>query len=86
MAVTFEFVVRMSVWLLNAYLFVGLLFAIAFSVFGITSIDEEAKGASIGFRLVIAPGVVIFWPTLLVRWIRGTEPAVERNAHRCSAR
>ena len=70
MAVTFESIVRISLSLLDAYLFVGLLFAIAFLVFGITSIDEEAKGSSIGFRLVIAPGVVIFWPALLVRWIR----------------
>jgi hypothetical protein len=86
MAVTFESFVRVGVLLLNAYVLAGLLFAVGFLAFGITRIDEEAKGASIGFRFVIAPGVVIFWPTLLVRWIRGTEPAVERNAHRCSAR
>ena len=86
MAETYESIARLGISLLYAYSFVGLIFAIAFLSFGVTRIDEEAKGSGIGFRLLIAPGVVIFWPSLIVRWLRHKEPPTERNAHRCSAR
>ena len=70
-------------WLLGAYALAGLLFAIPFALFGVTRIDPDAKGTSVGFRLLITPGVVVFWPMLLRRWLSGvSEPPVERNAHR----
>jgi hypothetical protein len=86
MAGMFESVVRVGISLLAVYSLVGTIFAIVFLVLGVTRIDEEAKGSGIAFRLLIAPGVVIFWPSLLVRWLRRKGPSTERNAHRCSAR
>ena len=38
------------------------------------------------FRLVIIPGVSLFWPLLLVRWVRRQGPPRERNAHRLALR
>jgi hypothetical protein len=52
------------------YGLIGLAFAIVFVSAGVQKIDSQAAGSSIGFRLVILPGVVAFWPFLLKRWIR----------------
>ena len=56
--------------LLAAYGFIGFLFAVPFVALGIGRIDSRAKDAGIGFRLVVFPGVVAFWPLLLGRWLR----------------
>lgn len=65
----------------------GALFAIVFLVAGVTRIDPAAEHATWGFRLIIAPGVVLWWPLLAVRWIRGARrPPREVNSHRRLAR
>jgi hypothetical protein len=69
------------------YAAAGLLVAIAFVAIGITKIDPLAAGSPWSFRLLIMPGVVVFWPLLLLRWAAGSiSPPVERNAHRRAAR
>lgn len=46
-------------------------------------IDRAAAASSIWFKLMILPGLSVFWPVILVRFIRGVEePPEERNAHR----
>jgi len=73
--------------LLGGYLACGFLFAVPFVVIGARQIDPHAGPATWGFRLLIIPGTMIFWPLLLARWCRGIhEPPPEENAHRCSAR
>ena len=52
------------------YLFVGVIFAFFFYVKGMTKLDEGAKGSSIGFKLIVFPGIVVFWPFLLSKWIK----------------
>lgn len=77
-----------AVWLVRAlgiYALLGVLFAPAFVWRGVEKIDPAAKGASWGFRLVVLPGVVALWPLLWRRWLRGSPPPVERNAHRAAA-
>jgi hypothetical protein len=65
----------------------GLCFAIPFAVVGVTRIDPLGAGSPWTFRLVIMPGVVVFWPLLLLRWSAGSiAPPVELNAHRRAAR
>jgi hypothetical protein len=69
--------------LLGAYLTCGLLFAIPFCLVGVKRIDPHAGHGSWGFRILIAPGVMAFWPLLLKRWVTGVqEPPQECNAHR----
>ena len=51
------------------YLLFGLLFAIPFVIKGVGKIDEGAKDSTIGFRIIILPGVIVFWPFLLWKWI-----------------
>jgi hypothetical protein len=36
---------------------------------GIYRLDKQARQSSLGFRLIILPGVVALWPLLLKRWI-----------------
>lgn len=72
---------------LGVYVAIGLLFAIAFVWIGVARVDPGARGAPIGFRLLIFPGTVALWPLLARRWLGGThEPPEERNAHRTAAR
>ena len=71
------------VWLLTGYAGLGLVFALGFVAFGVTRVDETARGAGWGFRLLILPGTVALWPLLAWRcWRGGGEPPVERTAHR----
>ena len=68
---------------LAIYAALGVLFALAFLTSGITRLDPEAKGSGWGFRAIIFPGVVAFWPLLLSRWLRGiTEPPPQKDPHR----
>jgi len=72
---------------LGIYLACGLAVAIPFVFFGVGKIDPQAAHGSRGFRLLIIPGTMAFWPLLLGRWIRGVkEPPEESNAHRLAAR
>ena len=58
------------VWALTLYAAFGVVFAIAFVSRGVSRIDGQAAGASLGFRLIVLPGVTALWPVLLHRWIR----------------
>lgn len=71
---------------LGAYAALGLLFAVAFLARGIGRVDPGARGSGWGFRLIVLPGVVAFWPLLLRRWMAGAALPVESNAHRRRAR
>ena len=67
---------------LGVYLACGLMFAIPFALIGVKRIDPHAAHGSWGFRLLIIPGAMGFWPLLLKRWIGGVkEPPKECNAH-----
>jgi hypothetical protein len=48
--------------LVAIYLAAGLVFAIPFVTKGVTQIDEGAAGSKWGFRVIIIPGVMVFWP------------------------
>jgi hypothetical protein len=50
------------------YLTAGVLVGILFILCGVQRIDGSARGASLGFRLVILPGTVALWPALLWKW------------------
>lgn len=52
------------------YLAAGFLFAIVFVIKGVSKVDEGAHGATWGFRVIIIPGTMVFWPLLLRKWIK----------------
>ena len=79
-------IARIIAGALEAYVALGVLFAIVFLPFGLKAIDPATKGAPIGFRLIVSPGVVALWPLLLRRWASGTRhPPEERSPHRAAA-
>jgi len=83
MAAMFEIFAGAIVCGLEVYAGLGLVFALVFVWVGVQSLDSEAQGSGVGFRLLILPGVAAFWPMLLYRWTRHvTEPPVEENPHR----
>lgn len=80
-------IIAWIVRLAGLYLVVGILFAVPFSLKGAAAIDPTARGGSWGFKLLIIPGSMIFWPLLARRWMKGpAEPPPECNAHRAAAR
>lgn len=72
--------------IVSVYAICGLLFAAPFVLVGVNRIDPHAAHSSWGFRLLIIPGTVAFWPLLLSRWMKGVhEPPEENNPHRAAA-
>jgi hypothetical protein len=58
------------------YLFCGFVFALAFVTKGVDKMDEGARGAGVGFRIIIIPGTMVFWPVLLKKWIAAAKQEV----------
>jgi hypothetical protein len=71
-------VLEIILWMITLYLVFGLAFAIPFVLKGAGEIDEGARGATWGFKLIIIPATAVFWPFLLHKWIR--EKKKKRNA------
>jgi len=78
---------HLLVGLASLYVAAGALFAGPFVARGLDRIDPLGAGAAWSCRLVIVPGILVFWPLLLLRWVAGSvAPPVEINAHRRTAR
>jgi hypothetical protein len=78
----------MVAWILGAlgvYLLVGLLVAIPFAFVGAKTIDPSAAEGTWGFKLLIIPGTMVFWPLMLRRWMKKLAPPQECSAHRRNA-
>jgi len=72
--------------LLGSYLACGVVFAVAFALFGAGRVDPHAAHGTWGFRVLVMPGAAALWPLLLGRWIRGMqEPPEQCDPHRRAA-
>jgi len=65
-------IVTILLIIVAVYLAAGLVFAIPFVIKGVTEIDEGAHGSTWGFRMIIIPGTIVFWPLLLKRWLKAS--------------
>ncbi len=70
---------------ISTYLTIGAIFSIPFVTFLVRFVDPSAKGLAIGFRLLIIPGVCVFWPLFVWRLVRRQQTPTERNIHRLRA-
>lgn len=70
----------------QVYFIAGLIFAVLFSLLGVQRTDPGARGLAPFFRLLIIPGVSIFWPLFALRLVRGKQHPMEQTAHRQAAK
>lgn len=72
--------------LLYVYLGTGVLVMAWMHLGGLRRVDTTAAKGSVGFRILITPGLVLLWPPILKRAIRGAgSPPAERGPHRDAA-
>jgi len=70
---TFDFfMVEILLIIAAIYLLGGVLFVIPFLMKGLNEIDEGAHDSTIGFKIIIIPGVIVLWPVLLSKWMKKT--------------
>lgn len=62
-------VIEIILSIISIYLIFGFVFAIAFVSKGINRVDEGAHGSTLGFKIIIIPGVIVFWIFLLKKWL-----------------
>lgn len=53
------------------YLGIGIVVGLFVQIRGLHRIDHAAKGAPLGFRILIFPAMVALWPVILGKWFRG---------------
>jgi len=63
-------IVQVIIWIVEIYILCGILFAVPFIIKGVAVVDEGTHGTKLGFRLIIIPGTITFWPLLLSKWIK----------------
>lgn len=66
----YENLVLASIYASTIYLCLGLTFSVVFLCWGIQRVDKGAEGTSIGFKLLLIPGLCVFWIIFLNRWIK----------------
>ncbi|HUG12386.1 MAG TPA: hypothetical protein VMM36_15320 [Opitutaceae bacterium] len=72
---------------LYAYLGIGVLVMAWMHFGGLHRVDTTAARGTVGFRILISPGLVLLWPLILKRAIRGAgAPPAERGPHRDAAK
>ncbi len=67
--------------IVQTWVVIGGVSAVAFLLFGIDRVDPAAKG-SYAFRPLLIPGIVVIWPLVLWRWWT----LEQFNKHGCPAR
>lgn len=65
-----ESIVQILLNLISLYLVAGGIFSILFLWKGILQVDKGAAGTSKKFKLLLFPGLLIFWPIFLNRWYK----------------
>jgi hypothetical protein len=72
---------------LTAYVACGAMFALMFLWRWVGRLDPLAARGTLGFRVLVFPGVTALWPLFVVRLVRGdSAPLDEWTAHRATAR
>ena len=59
------------------YVLIGLIFYFPFVFNGMKKIDEGAKDTPFGFKILILPATLTFWPVLLKKWISSPSQTTE---------
>ena len=66
-----ETMVKILFIIVAMYLCGGVIFSFFFIKKGIKIIDPDGThGSSAGFKIIIIPGVIVFWALLLEKWMK----------------
>ena len=60
-------------WVLNSvfiYIAFGVVFSVTFLARFVQEMDEGTAGTPWSFKLIILPGCVVFWPVLLIKFLK----------------
>ncbi|MFK7970620.1 MAG: hypothetical protein AB8F95_09640 [Bacteroidia bacterium] len=63
-----EQIAQIILFIAAAYLAIGLIFSVFFYLKGMSKIDAITAESTWGFKLIVFPGVIAFWPFLLSKW------------------
>lgn len=78
---------QLLVMAMALYLASGAIFALAFLWRWVGRLDPLAAEGTLGFRVLVFPGVTVFWPLFATRLVRRVPgPPDEWTAHRAAAR
>jgi hypothetical protein len=55
---------------LAVYALIGAATALAFLIWGIARVLGPGESATLPARCLLFPGTLVFWPLILVRWLR----------------
>lgn len=79
----YQTIIVATLYIASVYSAIGFLVALFFVFTRVGRIDPDAAGASIGFRMMIFPGTIVFWPLLIRRVFSGkSHPPDESTAHK----
>ncbi len=63
-----ETVISLVFGVLGVYLVLGFCFGLFFIWRGVQQVDTDASNTSMWFRLLILPGMLVFWPLFMWKW------------------
>lgn len=66
-------IVQLVLIIVGLYLVIGVVASVALHMRGLSKIDHGVKGTSVWFRLIITPGLIVFWPLMLSKWSKAGE-------------
>jgi len=79
----YQLIISYILFAVGLYAGIGLLYAVVFVFKRVNRIDPDAQEAGFAFRLLIIPGVIVFWPVLMRRDFGGqSHPPEEHTAHK----
>lgn len=64
-----EEVVSNIFFVIGLYLSIGLVFGLIFISLGLKNVDEGSIDTSWKFKLLLIPGMLVFWPLFLKKWM-----------------
>ena len=70
-----QLIISTILFVVALFLLCGMVFTVFFIARGLQKIDEGVSGSSWGFRIIIIPGCILFWPVLLKKWRKATKAA-----------
>jgi hypothetical protein len=66
-------IIQIILIILLVFLIIGVLFTFFFITRGLEKVDEDTKGSTWGFKVIIIPGCILLWPFLLQKWLKANK-------------